>query len=200
MARTLDKFGVPLDSGTDALGSGILQPKLNYRFRVIVAGFGGTIGTTSPSEFTRQVMNVSRPKVSHESIPLDSYNSRMYVMGKHTWEPITITLRDDIGNNLTKLVGSQVQSQLDHKTQLGPSAGTNYKFSTLIEILDGNTGNATEQWQLEGCFITNADYSQTDYAVSDPVTITLTLQYDNAVMNDDIFVSKGFTNDSTAGG
>jgi hypothetical protein len=199
MARTLDHFGVPTDSGA-VTGNGILQPKLNYRFRVIVAGFGGAPGTTAPAEFTRQVMNVSRPKVSHESIPLDSYNSRMYVMGKHTWEPITITLRDDIANNLTKLVGSQVQSQLDHKSQRGPSAGTNYKFSTLIEILDGNSGNATEQWQLEGCFITNADYSQTDYAVSDPVTITITLQYDNAVMNDDIFINKTFTNDSSLGG
>jgi len=199
MARTLNNFGVPTDSGTDATGSGILQPKLNYRFRVVVAGFGG-IGTSS-QEFTRQVMNVSRPKVSHESIPLDSYNSRMYVMGKHTWEPITITLRDDIANNLTKLVGRQVQSQLDHKSQKGPSAGTNYKFSTLIEILDGNSGNATEQWQLEGCFVTNADYSQTDYAVSDPVTITLTLQYDNAVLNDDIMPPvTNYTNDGTGAG
>ena len=70
----------------------------------------------------------------------------------------------------------------------------------MIEILDGNSGDATEQWQLEGCFITNADYSQTDYAVSDPVTITLTLQYDNAVMNDDIFVDQTFINDSSSGG
>ena len=199
MARTLNNFGVPTDSGAEAVGTGILQPKLNYRFRVVVAGFGGVLGGSS-QEFTRQVMNVSRPKVSHESIPLDSYNSRMYVMGKHTWEPITITLRDDIANNLTKLVGRQVQSQLDHKNQRGPSAGTNYKFSTLIEILDGNSGDATEQWQLEGCFITNADYSQTDYAVSDPVTITITLQYDNAVLNDDIMPPMQFVSDSTIAG
>ena len=198
MARTLNNFVVPTDTGKDAVGTGILQPKLNYRFRVVVAGFGGT--GTSSQEFTRQVMNVSRPKVSHESIPLDSYNSRMYVMGKHTWEPITITLRDDIANNLTKLVGRQVQSQLDHKNQKGPSAGTNYKFSTLIEILDGNSGDSTEQWQLEGCFITNADYSQTDYAVSDPVTITITLQYDNAVLNDDIMPPQDFVSDSTVAG
>jgi len=198
MARTLNNFGVPTDTGKDAVGTGILQPKLNYRFRVVVAGFGGT--GTSSQEFTRQVMNVSRPKVSHESIPLDSYNSRMYVMGKHTWEPITITLRDDIANNLTKLVGRQVQSQLDHKNQKGPSAGTNYKFSTLIEILDGNSGDSTEQWQLEGCFITNADYSQSDYAVSDPVTITVTLQYDNAVLNDDIMPPQDFVSDSTVAG
>lgn len=199
MARTLNNFGVPTDSGDNAQGTGILQPKLNYRFRVQVAGFGGLSQNTQ--EFTRQVMNVTRPKVSHESIPLDSYNSRMYVMGKHTWEPITITLRDDIANNLTKLVGRQVQSQLDHRNQRGPSAGTNYKFSTLIEILDGNSGNPTEQWQLEGCFITNADYSQTDYAVSDPVQIILTLQYDNAVFTDaDIMPDQTFINNSSSAG
>ena len=70
----------------------------------------------------------------------------------------------------------------------------------MIEILDGNSGDATEQWQLEGCFITNADYSQTDYAVSDPVTITVTLQYDNAVLNDDIMPPMDFISDSTVAG
>jgi hypothetical protein len=181
MARTLSNFGVPLD--TTGTGTGILQPKLNYRFRVQVAGFGGT--GTATQEFTRQVMNVTRPKVTHESIPVDSYNSRMYMMGKHTWEPITITLRDDIANNLTKLVGRQLQSQLDHKNQTGPAAGMNYKFSTFVEVLNGNDGVPVEQWQLEGCFVQNADYSQSDYSVSDPVTIALTLQYDNAVFTDD---------------
>ena len=42
MARTLQNFGVPTDSGAST-GTGILQPKLNYRFRVQVAGFGGPI-------------------------------------------------------------------------------------------------------------------------------------------------------------
>ena len=191
MARTLQNFGVPLD--TAGTGTGILQPKLNYRFRVQVAGFGG-LGTPT-QDFTRQVMNVTRPKVTHESIPVDSYNSRMYMMGKHTWEPVTITLRDDIANNLTKLVGAQLQAQLDHKNQTGPAAGFNYKFSTLIEILNGNNGVPVEQWQLEGCFVQNADYSQSDYSVSDPVTIALTLQYDNAIFTDDnIMPSNGFIN------
>jgi hypothetical protein len=180
MARTLNNFGVPTEgAGGEAIG--ILQPKLNYRFRVQVAGFGGD---ATGKEFTRQVMNVTRPKVSHESIPVDSYNSRMYMMGKHTWEPITITLRDDIANNLTKLVGRQLQTQLNHRNQNGPAAGTNYKFTTLVEILNGNDGTPIEQIQLEGCFLQNVDYSQSDYSVSDPVQIILTLQYDNAIFTD----------------
>lgn len=176
MARTLNNFGVPLDSG-QASAQGILQPKLNYRFRVSVENFGVSPNTVS---FTRQVMNVTRPKVSHESIPVDSYNSRVYMMGKHTWEPITITLRDDVQNNVTSLVGGQMQMQMDHRNQTGFTSGSSYKFQTRIEILDGNAGTAMEEWYLEGCFLTNTDYSQSDYAVSDPVTIALTLQYDNA--------------------
>lgn len=180
MARTLNTFGVPTDSGENN-ASGILQPKLNYRFRVSVTNFGGIIDT---ADFTRQIMNVKRPTVTHESIPIDSYNSRSYMMGKHTWAPVTITLRDDIGNRLTQLVGRQLQTQLDHRNQTGPQSGANYKFTTKVETLDGNTGNPIETWELEGCFVTNADYAQTDYAVSDAVTITLEMQYDNAILYD----------------
>jgi hypothetical protein len=83
---------------------------------------------------------------------------------------------------------------------LGPQAGSDYKFSTLIEILNGNDGAAIEQWQLEGCFVQNADYSQSDYAVSDPVTIALTLQYDNATFNDEtIMPSIGQRNNANSG-
>jgi hypothetical protein len=122
----------------------------------------------------------------------------MYMMGKHTWEPVTITLRDDIANNLTKLVGRQLQSQLDHRNQTGPAAGTNYKFSTLIEILNGNSATPIEQIQLEGCFLQNVDYSQGDYASSDPVQIILTLQYDNCIFTDtQIMPSTGFNNNSS---
>lgn len=199
MTQTLNKFGVPTE-GDGSIAVGILQPKLNYRFRVQVAGFGAGSGAAAgeTKEFTRQVMNVTRPKITHESIPVDSYNSRMYMMGKHTWEPITITLRDDVANNLTKLVGGQLQSQLDHKSQRGAAAGTNYKFSTLIEILNGNDGTPIEQIQLEGCFLQNVDYSQTDYSVSDPVQIILTVQYDNAVFTDPtIMPDQSFNNNSS---
>lgn len=198
--RTLDKFGVPTDGtdGGDAVG--ILQPKLNYRFRVIVAGFGAGAGANAPKEFTRQVMNVTRPKITHEEVVIDSYNSRMYMMGKHTWDPITIQLRDDIANSLTALVGQQLQSQLNHKNQRGPAAGTNYKFSTIIEILDGDAG-IIEQIQLEGCFLSNVDYSQSDYSTSEPVTISLTLRYDNAVFTDpNIMPDQSFDNNSSLAG
>lgn len=185
---TLQNFGVPIGFGST--GSGILQPKLNYRFRVRVTNFGIT-GNSVTTEFTRQVMNVTRPKLSHEEVPLDSYNSRAYVAGKHTWDMVTIVLRDDVSNNLTKLVGGQIQRQMDHRQQKTPTggflAGSDYKFNTYVETLDGNSATAIEVFQLEGCFIQNVDYGQTDYTSSEPVQITLTVRFDNCLLGETIF-------------
>ena len=54
MAVTKDKFGVPIEGAR----LGILQPKLKYRFRVIVTGFGAG-GRTD--EFTSNIVSVTRP-------------------------------------------------------------------------------------------------------------------------------------------
>ena len=106
---TLNKFGVPIDGATGR--GGILQPKLKYRFRVRFTGFGN-LGA-NPVDLTQQVMNITRPKVTHEEVPVHVYNSVAYLMGKHTWEPVTITLRDDINNSISRLTGQQVQKQLN---------------------------------------------------------------------------------------
>jgi hypothetical protein len=174
---TLSKFGVPIDGSTGR--GGILQPKLKYRFRVRFTGFG-SVGQ-SPLQLTQQVMNITRPKVSHEEVPIHSYNSISYIQGKHTWEAITITLRDDINNNISKLVGGQVQKQMNHFEQTSAISGSRYKFGTKIEILDGTNNTELEQWDLEGCFLQNVDYSDGDYAVSEPVQVILTVKYDNAI-------------------
>lgn len=184
---TLEKFGVPIGAGNT--GSGILQPKLNYRFRVRVTNFG-IVGSSNTTEFTRQVMNVTRPKLSHEEVVLDSYNSKAYIAGKHTWEQVTIVLRDDVSNNLTKLVGSQIQRQMDHRQQRSPTggflAGSDYKFKTYVETLDGNSQLPLEVFTLEGCFIQNVDYGQTDYTSSEPVQITLTVRFDNCILSETV--------------
>jgi hypothetical protein len=172
---TKNKFGVPVVDGEQ----GILMPKLKFRFRVaMLSGFGGEQET---KRFTQNVMNVSRPKVSYEEVPIDSYNSRVYVQGKHTWEPITVVLRDDIANSVSKIVGAQNQRQLNHFEQTTPLAGEDYKFDMQVEVLDGSTADAIEYWQLQGCFLTNVDYSDSDYATNEPVQITLTIRYDNAI-------------------
>lgn len=173
--ETKSRFGVPLTGNT---GSGILMPKLKYRFRVtLLGGFGGA---SESRVLTQNVQSVTRPKITFEEVMIDSYNSKIYVEGKHTWDQISVVMRDDISNSVSKLVGAQVQKQVNHFQQTTPAAGSDYKFDMQIEILDGVNAGASEVWFLEGCFLTNVDYSDSDYSANDPVQITMQVRYDNA--------------------
>lgn len=173
--ETKSRFGVPLTGNT---GSGILMPKLKYRFRVtLLGGFGGA---SESRVLTQNVQNVTRPKITFEEVQLDSYNSKIYIEGKHTWDQISVVMRDDISNATSKLVGAQVQKQVNHFQQSTPAAGADYKFDMQIEILDGVNAGASEVWFLEGCFLTNVDYSDSDYSANDPVQITMQVRFDNA--------------------
>lgn len=170
----LNQFGVPT-TGTNAM----VMPKLQYRFRVNLYNFGRDNGTTIA--LTQNVVSVTRPSLTHDEITLDAYNSRAYLAAKHTWEPITLTLRDDINNTVTKHIASQLQKQLNHGLQSAPVAGRDYKFGMVIEQLDGSQpGVVLESWSLNGCFIQNANYGENNYATSDVMTITLQIRYDGA--------------------
>lgn len=133
------------------------MPKLQYRFRVSLENFGVSTPTT---ELTKQVIDVTRPVVNFEEIEIPVYNSRAYLAGKHAWDPITLNLREDVNNNVQKLVGEQLQKQFDFFEQSGAASGIDYKFVTRIEILDGgngaNTPNVLDTFELYGCFIQNA--------------------------------------------
>ena len=48
--------------------------------------------------------------LTHEQIPVDAYNSRIYLAGKHTWEPISIILRDDIDGVTLRELNQQLNS------------------------------------------------------------------------------------------
>lgn len=179
---TLSKITVPLASDSSASSQGLLMPKLQYRFRVTLENFGVSTPTT---ELTKQVIDVTRPTVNFEEIEVPVYNSRVYLAGKHAWDPITLNLREDVNNNVQKLVGEQLQKQFDFFEQSSAASGIDYKFTTRIEILDGgngaNTPNVLETFELYGCFVQNANYNSLAYATNDPVQITLAIRYDNAV-------------------
>jgi hypothetical protein len=179
---TLSKITVPLASGDSASTQGLLMPKLQYRFRVSLENFGVSTPTT---ELTKQVVDITRPTVSFEPMEIHAYNSKAYLAGKHTWAPITLNLREDVNNAVQKLVGEQLQKQFDFYEQSSAASGQDYKFTTRIEILDGgngaNTPNVLETFELYGCFVTNANYNTLSYATNEPVTITLEIQYDNAI-------------------
>jgi len=166
----------------DGTNQTLLMPKLQYRFRVKVSGFG----TSAPqTDLTRQVVDVTRPSVSFTDIPVDVYNSVVHIAGKHSWDPLTLNLRDDANKQVQLLVGQQIQKQFDFYDQSSAYSGQDYKFRMYIEILDGGNGTKAatvlETFEVLGCYIESANYNSLAYSASEPVTITLSIRFDNAL-------------------
>jgi hypothetical protein len=179
---TLTNITVPLANDTSASNQGLLMPKLQYRFRVTLENFGVSNET---QELTKQVIDASRPTISFENQELHVYNSKVNIAGKHSWNEVTINLRDDVNGNVSKLVGEQLQKQFDFFEQASAASGIDYKFTTRLEILDGGNGvnapNVLETWEIYGAYLTTVDYGSVAYSSSDPVTVALTIMYDNAI-------------------
>jgi hypothetical protein len=174
-------FNMTVASDNAGGNQGLLMPKLQYRFRVNFLNFG--VGSTV--ELTKQVIDCSRPNVQFQEITLPIYNSTMYLAGKHQWQPFTCNIRDDAQGSVSKLVGQQLQKQLDFVEQASAATGQDYKFQTNIEILDGGNGTSVpivlETWELYGCFLQTANYNTLNYATNDVVTVSLSIRYDNAI-------------------
>lgn len=179
---SLTRMTVPLASDQSSPTQGLLMPKLKYRFRVSFENFGVS---TPRTELTKQVIDFARPSVSFEDMTIDIYNSKIRLAGKHTWEDVTVNIRDDAGGQVAKLVGEQLQKQMDFVEMASAASGIDYKFITRCEILDGGNGTSTptvlETWELYGCYLTSVNYNDLNYGESAPVTISMTMRFDNAL-------------------
>lgn len=179
---SIAKMTVPVSSDGSGDAQGLLMPKLQYRFRVLFENFGVSKPTT---ELTKQVVSFTRPNVNFNEVPIEIYNSRVYITGKPTWESVSVTLRDDATGEVARLVGEQLQKQFDFSEQSSAASGSDYKFKLVCQILDGARGvtspNILEAWELYGCFVSQANYNELNYANNEPVTIALTIRFDNAV-------------------
>ena len=180
---SLTKLTVPLASDQSSSAQGLLMPKLKYRFRVTFLGLGVSQPTT---ELTKQVMDFTRPSVTFDNIDLPVYNSTIRLAGKHSWGDITCQVRDDAGGNVSRLVGEQLQKQLDFAEQSSAASGIDYKFTTVFEVLDGGNGAnapiALETWTILGCYLQGVNYNEANYATgTEPMTVTMTIRYDNAL-------------------
>ncbi len=179
---SLQRMTVPLASDQSSSVQGLLMPKLKYRFRVSFENMGVSKPTT---ELTKQVISVTRPNLTFEEILLPVYNSTLKLAGKHTWADITCSVRDDASGNIARLIGEQLQKQMDFLEMASAASGIDYKFLTKIEILDGGNGASTpvvlETWELYGCYLKGANYGELNYGSNEAVTVEMSIAYDNAV-------------------
>lgn len=173
---TLNDIGIP------GVGTGGLQPMQKHLFKVTFSNFGGGVDT---QPLSLMIMTATLPNIDFEEIQLDRYNSRVYIPGKHTFDPMTITVQEDLASG----VGRAIQAQMDRQKLLIGAAGqflatspdgSSLKFKTLIDLLDGNQ-TVLATWVYEGCWIKTLDHQELDYAAgADTVIYTMTVRYDMA--------------------
>ena len=181
---SLAKLTVPLASDQSSPTQGLLMPKLKYRFRVTFQGFGAVNSASPTTELTKQIMDFTRPQISFEPIDIPIYNSTIKLAGKYSWGDITCNLRDDASGQISRLVGEQLQKQLDFAEQASAAAGIDYKFLTKFEVLDGGNGTdvgVLETWEISGCYLSEVNYGDMNYGTSEAVSISMTIRFDNAV-------------------
>lgn len=180
VASTLDKFGVPIDGGRQGM---LQQPKIKYRFRARFLNFG-TIGNQA-APLTLNLESVQLPSKSHEVVTVHAYNSIAYYAGKSSFEAIEMVVRDDVTNTVSRNIGAQEQRQMDHYNQTAYRSATDYKFTLLIEVMDGGNDAVLEGWTLEGCWIVSTNYGDLNYSSNESKTITMSIRFDNATRVDE---------------
>lgn len=179
---SISRMSVPTASDGGTNPQGLLMPKLSYRFRILFENLGVSKET---AELTKQVVDFSRPQVNFPEITLPIYNSTVYLAGKPAWQAVTCNIRDDATGEVAKLIGEQVQKQFDFQEQASAASGSDYKFKTVCQILDGARGvgspNILEAWELYGCYLADVNYNNLNYGENNALQITLQIRFDNAV-------------------
>ncbi len=141
---------------------------------------------TNSRNLTMQVTNLTLPNLTFEEVVLHRYNSTAYVAGKHSWEPISVTVEDDMSGLAATVVKAQLETQqriigsdLDGRWLNTAATGSDYKFGVKIDQLDGNE-TVVHTWVLEGAMLTSADFGDRDYSASEAATITMNIRFDHA--------------------
>lgn len=170
------------DIGIPEISNGMAHPKKTNLWRVI---FQGIAGGGEARSLSAQVIAFKTPTVRTEKIILRRYNSRSQIASHYEFEPITMTVEDDIGGRASSILTAQHELQ---QRLIGASpnpymsvarAGEDYKFATRFDQMDGGE-RILESWIIEGCFIESIDHGERSYDQHEAVKIQVTMSIDHA--------------------
>ena len=146
------------------------EPKLANRFIMEIDGIESYI-----------IKTVQRPTVTSEIVELDHINIKRKIKGKTNWDDIEITLYDPITPSGAQQVMDWVR--LSHESITGRDGYAAFYKKDITFYILGPVGDKVEQWTLEGAFISQANFGEMDWSnATDPVSIELTLTFDQAIL------------------
>ena len=143
------------------------EPKTKNRFVMEIDGIPAYL-----------VKTMARPSIQFETITLDHINTKRYVKGKATWQPISITLYDPIVPSGAQSVIEWVR--LHHESVTGRDGYSDFYKKDLTFNVLGPVGDIVSEWIVKGALIVNAnfgDYSYDDESAAQNITLELALDY-----------------------
>ena len=160
---------MPTILGFDKMFYKEFEPKLQNRFIMTVDGIESYI-----------IKTASRPTFTSEVVELDHINVKRKIKGKSNWDDLEITLYDPIVPSGAQQVMEWVRQS--HESITGRDGYAAFYKKDVTFFLLGPVGDKVEQWTLKGAFISSANFGELDWASNDPLSISLTLTFDYAIL------------------
>lgn len=145
------------------------EPKRKHRWVLMIEGIDAYI-----------VKTAARPTFTTEDVEIPFINSRRYIAGNTKFEPMNVTLHDPIAPSGAQQIMEWIR--LHYESVSGRSGYADfYKRDIQLKLLDP-VGTIVELWDIRGAFITSANFGDLNYGANDVQDISLTIRYDNCVL------------------
>ena len=145
------------------------EPKRKFRWVFAIEGIDAFLMKTA-----------NRPSITIEEQEVPFMNSTRYLAGKAKFETLAVTLHDPIAPSGAQQVMEWVRTHFESVSGRAGYADF-YKRDCQLKLLDP-IGTVVELWDIKGAFLTNAAFGDLDYGASDPTGISLTIRFDNCVL------------------
>lgn len=145
------------------------EPKRKFRWVFAIEGIDSFL-----------IKTAARPQISTEETPIAFINSMRYVAGKTTFGTLSVALYDPIAPSGAQQVMEWVRTHFESVSGRSGYADF-YKRDIQLKMLDP-IGTVVELWDIKGAFITEANFNDLSYEDSGAVEVSLTLRFDNCVL------------------
>lgn len=145
------------------------QPKAKRQYILAIEGIDSFL-----------VKTASRPSYTTEEVAIPWINATRYVAGRTTFSTMAVTLHDPIAPSGAQEVMEWIRTCYESVSARAGYADF-YKRDIQIRVLDP-IGAQVELWDIKGAFITEANFNDLTAEGSDLMEISLTIRYDNAVL------------------
>jgi hypothetical protein len=126
------------------------------------------------------VKTAARPTITTEEVPINWINSTRYIAGKTTFGTMQVTLHDAIAPSGAQQVMEWVRLCFESVTGRSGYADF-YKRDIQLKMLDP-LGTVIQLWDIKGAWVQEANFNDVTYEGSDQTEISLTIRFDNAVL------------------